>query len=128
MRASFDRVAILDCIGFDLQDVSRPMQVRFAKCLVHDDGRIERQWVNDKLVCHRVTIYRGEDIDARMVLENVNIEAQGYTPPTPRMIERIKAHCAIEWDGELADEMLMLPAPEPMVFVPFEMQERSTVG
>lgn len=48
------------------------------------------------------------------------IEAMGYDPPTPRMIERIKAHCAIEWDREEVAELLMLPAPEPMEFMPFD--------
>lgn len=127
MRASFNKVAILDCIGFDLIQASRPMQVRFAKCLLHDDGRVERQYQNDRLLCHRVTIHQGENIDARMAMECKQIEAMGYDPPTPSMIERIKAHCAIEWNGEFSEQWL-LPAPEPMEFVPFDIVEAMSVA
>lgn len=122
------KVAILDCIGFDLQQTDRPMQVRFAKCLVHDDGRIERQWGGDKLLCHRVNIHPRDDIDTVMAKECEQICAMGYDPPTPRMIERIKAHCAVEWDGQFTDEMPMLPAPQELELVTPFMPDTVAVG
>lgn len=127
MRETINKVAILDCIGFDLARPDRPMQVRFAKCLVHEDGRVERQYTDNKLLCHRVTIEQGEDIDARMVMECARIAEMGYDPPTPRMIERIKAHCAIEWDGQIEPDWLMLAAPAEREAVPFEIREKTGV-
>lgn len=125
MKTTINKVCILDCIGFDLQQQSHPMQVRFAKCIVHEDGRVERQWSNNALLCHRVTIKQGEDIDARMEMECEQMMKMGYDPPPPRMIERIKAHCAIEWDGEIVPEWPMLHAPEERLEpVPFTMAER----
>jgi hypothetical protein len=112
---SLSKVTILDTIGFDLARRDGAVQVRFAKCLVHDDGTVERQWSNDKLLCHRVTIARSEDIDARMAMESQQIRAMGYDPPTPRMIARVKAHCALEWDGEFTEQHLL--AAPPMEFV-----------
>jgi hypothetical protein len=64
MMTYVNQVAILDCIGFDLASRDSMIQVRFAKCLVHGDGRIERQYSNDKLMCHRVNFRPGDDIDA----------------------------------------------------------------
>ena len=116
MRETVNKIAILDCIGFDLQRQSRPMQVRFAKCIVHDDGRIERQYSNDRLLCHRVTIEKGEDIDARMEMEAQQLLMMGYDPPTQNMIDRIKAHCAIEW-GAPTEPLLI----EGEALTPFDM-------
>lgn len=118
MKTEINKVAILDCIGLNLTDKSRPMQVRFAKCLVHEDGTIERQYHDDKLMCHRVTIQLGENIEQRMVMESIQIARMGYDPPTRDMIERIKAHCAIEW----------APRHEPLTiehqeFVPMDLAQ-----
>lgn len=124
MRSFIDKVAILDCVGFSL-DAGREMQVRFAKCIVHENGQIERQWHDNKLICHRVTLYRTDDIDARMEVERRAIEALGYDPPTYEMIDRIKAHAAIEWAASPAPA---LPAPDPMEFVPFDVMEKVRVN
>lgn len=126
MRSFVDKVAILDCIGFSL-DPGRQMQVRFAKCLVHEDGRIERQYDDNKLICHRVTLDRKDRdrIDEIMETERRAIELMGYDPPTYEMIERIKAHAAIEW---AASPTPALPAPDPMEFVPFDIAEKVRVN
>lgn len=113
MRPNFNLVAILDCIGFDLVDRQRPMQVRFAKCKVYDDGHVERQFSTNGLLCHRVTIYPAENIDHRMASECRHIMEQGYDPPTDEMIARVKQHCAIEWERVAAHE---LPAPSVVPF------------
>ncbi len=123
MRSFIDKVTILDCIGFSL-DAGRQMQVRFAKCLVHEDGQIERQWHDNKLLCHRVTLERTDNIDARMEVERRAIETMGYDPPTYEMIDRIKAHASIEW---AASPLPALSAPEPMEFVPFDVMQNEEV-
>jgi hypothetical protein len=122
MMTYVNQVAILDCIGFDLASRDSMIQVRFAKCLVHGDGRIERQYSNDKLMCHRVNFRPGDDIDAIMADECAQIAGLGYDPPTQEMIERIKAHCALEW-GAMTIEPVSLAPAEPMEFVPFTDRE-----
>lgn len=121
MRSFVDKVAILDCIGFSL-DAGRQMQVRFAKCLVHENGQIERQWHDNKLLCHRVTLERSDDIDARMEAARTALELLGYDPPTYEMIDRIKMHAAIEWRAS-SGSVPALAAPEPE-FVPFDVLQK----
>lgn len=118
MRQFVDKVAILDCIGFSL-DAGRQMQVRFIKALVLPDGTIERQRNGNLLLCHRVTFERTDDIDARMEVERRQLEEMGYDPPTYEMIERIKAHAAIEWASSPSGA---LPPPEMREAVPFTAQ------
>lgn len=121
MRTFIDRVAILDAIAFDLATRDGAMQVKFAMALVHPDGRVERQYHDDRLVRHLVRLERGADIDAIMEVERRQIEAMGYDPPTYEEIDRIKRHCAIEWERH---EQAALPPPPPMEFVPFNVFEK----
>lgn len=115
MRPSFNLVAILDTIGFDLADPkSRALQVRFAKCQVYDDGTVERQYNGDLKMIHVVTIEPTDDIDLMMAVECAQLMWMGYDPPTRAEIERIKAHCAVEWSAPAEPLQIEASAAVPM--------------
>lgn len=100
MRKFIDQRLILDCVGMDLEGRGQ-LAVRFAKAIVHEDGRIERMRSGDKLLVFRHTLEPGDDIDAMIDLITPTSRSIGFDPPSQEDVDKLKRIAAAIWTPDV---------------------------